>query len=162
MSTLIVSTFPDCGKYNPIKINKKFANIYVNRHRRLKDTGEINPEFPGNYLDVVGKCMDKFEVVLVSSNPNIRHQLCEKFPKDIVVIYPKGDKETLKKFSDILSQDSTEADQKYISSVERNWDRWHKEAELFCIENNIPYYEVGSTEEANVLIEKLADEHMNA
>jgi len=156
--TKIVSVFPDCGKYNPIKLNNKFANIYANKYRKIPNSQDINPEFPQNYLDIVDKCMGEFDIVLVSSNPVIRDPLAKKYPNDMVVVYFKGDEETKQKLiNKIKSRDSiiSTSDQKYIQMIEHNWDHWHTEAKLFCIENNIQYIEVESTEEAQKVIENL-------
>lgn len=152
METQIISVFPDCGKYNPIKLSNKFANIYLNRYRKLPNSSELNPDFPQNYIDIVEKCIGKFDVVVVSSNPVIRRMLAEKFPQSLSVIYFKGDKETKQDLIDYVNEVSGGKDGGYISTIERNWEHWHTEAELFCIENNIPFYEVKSRDEAEKLI----------
>lgn len=156
--TKIVSVFPDCGKYNPIKLTNKFANIYVNKYRKMEGSSAPNPEFPQNYLDIVEKCIGEFDVVLVSSNPQIRDPLAKKFPQNMTVVYLKGDETTKNKLIDKIKSHSSNLsiqDQNYIQMIERNWDHWHTEAKLFCIENNIPYIEVESTEEAQEVIENL-------
>ena len=121
-----------------------------------------NPEFHGNYLDVVDRCVNKFKVILVTSNPAIRIPLAEKYPKDLVVIYFRSDEETKKNLIEAITKGNSvisEPDNNYINLIKNNWDHWHTEAELFCIENKIPYIEVSNTKEAEDAIKALLKEN---
>ena len=94
METIVISSFPGCGKTQCMeKYKDKFKMLNTNVHLfrylinvKANETGE-NPDFPNNYINYIKSNMGNFDFIFVSTDKVVRDELTENnIP--IVCIFP--------------------------------------------------------------------------
>lgn len=119
----IISGFPGVGKttlFNECK-NIKITDSDSSMFSWL-EPGVRNPEFPNNYIEHIKKCMEEYDLILVSSHKVVRDALREH-GLEYEIFYPSvEDKEIY-----IRRYMERGNDSNFIKLVEQNWESWIKE-----------------------------------
>lgn len=127
----MVSAFPGLGKTYAVQNSNlslidsdssNFSWIYDNNGNK---TDVRNPEFPQNYIDYIKKNVESLpedSVIFVSSHENVKKAM-DDAGIEFISVYPK--KNCKLNYIETLKQRVTGLnDDKFISLIESNWDKW--------------------------------------
>lgn len=128
--TLIISAFPGCGKSYCVKHEAdKFNGVcdFDSSSFSHLSTGEVNPEFPTNYINDIKEKYEsgEYEVIFVSSHEVVRKAL-EKAELPYVLVYPN----LFQKKDYINRYKERGNNKKFIDLVSGNWEEWINECRL--------------------------------
>jgi len=140
MKAKVLSVFAGLGKTT---VGKKYDNVcdltsskYRYDYSNIKDEDYekvkyakdmvVNPSWPDNYLKSLREAIDKYDVVLVPSNEDIRHLLCEE-NIDFTFILPSLDSREmlLKRYKERGNRDYL------IKEVMSYFDNWSRDAKEY-------------------------------
>ena len=119
----IISGFPGVGKTTLFKSNKNLKIVDSDSSMfSWLEPGVRHPEFPNNYIEHIKKCMDEYDLVLVSSHKVVRDALREH-GLEYDIFYPSVEDKSV-----YIDRYITRGnDKNFIKIVEQNWDSWIKE-----------------------------------
>lgn len=125
--TLVISAFPGTGKSFITKNNNKKDFVVLDSDSSEYSwfkKGERNPDFPNNYIKHIKENLGKADIIMVSSHKDVRDALV-KNNIDFTLVYP--DKSLKDEY--IKRYQERGNDEKFIETLDKNWNNWIEELE---------------------------------
>lgn len=117
--TLVISGFPAVGKSYLTETNEKMVVMDSDSSNFSWLNGERHPDFPNNYMEHIKQNLGYADNIFVSSHDIVRNALKEN-KINYILVYPSIDikDEYIQRYRDRGN------DEKFISFIESNWEKF--------------------------------------